>query len=369
MASPRLLQICLSNSWGGLEMTALEIAKSYSTRGIFVRTACPPDSRLHEALNAEKLPTLTLNARSYFDPHCILQLRRSLIQDATTAVILQQLKDIWHARPALLCRPDIELIGFAHIFLSVQKKDFLHGWLYHRMNTLICLTGLQKKNFATALPIAEDRIVIIPNSVDLRAFSPANRDTEMRRILGAENEKQILIGVIGRLDEMKGQLEMVAAARPLRDAGLDFKVALIGEETLNLVGTKARLQSMIREYSLENTVHLAGYRSDIPRVIASLDILAMPSYAETFGRVLLEAMASGTPTIATAAGGVPDIIDDGQTGLLVPPRDSQALADAITRYLNEPGLRDKIRALALEKARTIYSLERVQKQMDDVLLR
>ncbi len=377
MKIPRLLQICLSSSWGGLEMAALETAQGYARKGVFVRTVCPPDSPLLQRLKNADLPFSETQARRYFDPLCVTRLRSMIKTDSITTIILHQLADIWHARPALVGLEGTRLVGFAHIFLSVTKHDLLHQWLYQRMDALICLTKTQKENFAHALTIPSERIVVIPNGVDFNLFSPSKRSDETRKSLGASGADQVLIGVIGRLDQMKGQLEMVEAANILRDqmaAGrpsheeLPFRIALIGEDTLNLQGTRAKLEARLRELQLENIVCLPGFRQDIPEVIASLDVLAMPSYAETFGRVLIEAMASHTPVVASASGGVPEIIEDGVNGLLVPPRDAKALAAALLRYISNSELRNQIRHHAWATVQSRYNVEDVQTQMDAVLI-
>jgi glycosyltransferase involved in cell wall biosynthesis len=367
MTKPRLLQLCLSSSWGGLEMAAFELAQSYTARGIFLRTVCPSGSRLEEKLTTEKLPLLALRSRKYFDPSCILSLRKTFAEDETTTVILQQLKDIWHARPALIGYKNIRLTGFAHIFLSVTKNDLLHAWLYRRMNSLICLTDIQKDNFAKCLPLSRERIEVIPNGVDTQRFRPELRSDEVRRSLGATGDEP-LIGVIGRLDELKGQVETVEAAAVLKNEGLRFKIALIGEDTLNQQGTRKKLETLIRVHQLEDCVLLAGFRKDIPAIVASLDILAMPSWAETFGRVLIEAMACRVPLVATAAGGVPDIVTDGVDGLLAPPRNSRALATAFRRLLTDAAFARRTAEAGYKKAQTVYDLVHVQARIDSVLL-
>ncbi|MCM2283120.1 MAG: glycosyltransferase family 4 protein [Bdellovibrionaceae bacterium] len=347
-------------------MAAFELARDMHSRGFQILTACPLDSRLGDKMREARLGHIAIDARKYVDPAAVLRLRRAIREHQISNVVLHQLRDLWHIRPALIGFDHIRLAGFAHIFLSVKKKGVGHQWLYERMDDLICLTEIQKRNFAAHLPVPEERIHIVPNPVDMSVFRPERRSQAVRESLGARSG-DILIGVIGRLDQAKGQMETVEAARVLVDAGLPVKIALVGEETLNLKGTQARLEQRIHALKLETVVRLTGYRSDTADIIASLDILAMPSWAETFGRVLLEAMASRTAIVATNAGGVPDIIQDGVDGLLVPPQMSVPLAEALRRLVVDTDLRARLAEAGYQRARRMYELGLVRAQLDALL--
>jgi len=109
-----------------------------------------------------------------------------------------------------------------------------------------------------------------------------------------------------------------------------------------------------------------GPRNDVPALMAAMDVLAVPSLNEGMGRVLLEAGASGTPVVASRAGGIPDIVDDGETGLLVPPRDAHALAEAIIELIATPERRHWMGATARAKIAPQYSLENMVRQIETV---
>jgi glycosyltransferase involved in cell wall biosynthesis len=361
-----LMQVCLSRAWGGLEMAAHELARDYTKRGHVVTSVVPHASRLAGILKNDSLPVIEVESQKYFSPSTSRAIRRAVRSTGAKTVLMHQLPDIWLVVPALLGL-HVRLLGFAHMFLSHSKKDLLHSALYKRVEKIICLTRVQKKNFLEILPIKEEQIAIVPNGVDTRKFSPSNRSDIVRKGLGASEE--LLIGVIGRLDKLKGQLELVEAARILKQKDLKFKIAIVGEETANEGGIRSALVKKIEQNQLQNFVRLAGFRLEIPEIVASLDILIMPSWAETFGRVVIEAMASGTPVIATNAGGVPDIITDGSDGLLVPPQNPEAIAKAIETLLLNPQMRETFRINGLKKAREVYDIKLVQNQLDELILR
>ncbi len=347
-------------------MAAHELARDYTKRGHTVTSVVPKGSRLAGILQNDSLPVIEVESQKYFSPSTSIAIRKAVRASRAKTVVMHQLPDIWLVVPALVGL-QVRLIGFAHMFLSHSKKDLLHSALYKRVEKIICLTNVQKKNFLKVLPINELQIAVVPNGVDTKKFSASNRSEIVRKSLGASDE--ILIGVVGRLDKLKGQIELVEAARILKQKDLRFKIAIIGEETANEGGVRSALVKKIEQNQLQNIVRLAGFRLEIPEIIASLDILVMPSWAETFGRVVIEAMASGTPVIATNAGGVPDIITDGSDGLLVPPQDPEALAKAIDTLLLNPQMRETFRGNGLKKAREIYDIHLVQKKLDELILR
>jgi glycosyltransferase involved in cell wall biosynthesis len=109
-------------------------------------------------------------------------------------------------------------------------------------------------------------------------------------------------------------------------------------------------------------VHFLGWRDDIPEILRASDIFVLPSLKEAFGMVVLEAMASGVPVIATASGGVPDIIEDGRTGYLVPPADSSAIHDAILNILRNPQQKADITKAALKRVAEHFNARRMAKE-------
>ena len=119
------------------------------------------------------------------------------------------------------------------------------------------------------------------------------------------------------------------------------------------------LERQIRDLGLERHVLLAGFRTDVIGLQKSFDLFVMSSVTEGLGSAMLDAMACGTPVVATRAGGIPEAIEDGVHGLLVPPHDDEALAQAIVRLLKDEPLRRQLAAAAEERVRREFSVERM----------
>lgn len=191
---------------------------------------------------------------------------------------------------------------------------------------------------------------VIFSGIDTAPYGAAiARRGETRAALGVAPEDW-LVGGVGRLERVKGFTHLVAAAAKVRERMPNVRFALAGQGN-----EEAALRRQAAP--LGDTFCFLGLRHDIPELMAAFDILAVPSINEGMGRVLLEAGAAGTPCVGSAVGGIPDIIDDGETGLLAPPGDADALAKAIVELLHAPERLRLMGDAARAKVAPHYSLE------------
>jgi glycosyltransferase involved in cell wall biosynthesis len=186
----------------------------------------------------------------------------------------------------------------------------------------------------------ETPIGIWSRGMNTDRFRPARRDLAWRRGLGI-GDTDIALGFLGRLVKEKGLDIFAAVSRELQARGVPHKVLVVG-------------QGPARDWFASQVPQavFAGFQSgdDLGRAVASMDVFFNPSVTETFGNVTLEAMAAGVPVVAARATGAIDLVDEGVTGYLVPPRDVSAYADAIQRIVAEPALRDSLGAAGHAKA-------------------
>ena len=173
---------------------------------------------------------------------------------------------------------------------------------------------------------------------------------------------------------LQGYEELMAAAKGLVGRGYDVKVVLVGDDIYRHSRSyKERLLSLVGSAGLRDRVIFTGFREDIPELLASFDIFVLPSRSEGFGRVNLEAMAMARPVISTNIGGIPEIVLDGITGILVPPGDSEALSRAITVLLDDPHLRERMGREGRRRVEKHFSLQthvrRIQEIYDGILER
>lgn len=176
------------------------------------------------------------------------------------------------------------------------------------------------------------------------------------------------IGVVARLAPQKGHRVLFDALPAIQAAVPNVHARLIGHEELSTV---AELKAAAAERGVDHLVTFEGFRADVAQVMADLDVFVLPSLWEGFGLVLLEAMAAGRPVVASAVGPIPEIVVDGVTGLLAPPGDPAALAEAVTRLLRDPELAAAFgragRARAERELRLDTMVERTEALYDELL--
>jgi glycosyltransferase involved in cell wall biosynthesis len=199
------------------------------------------------------------------------------------------------------------------------------------------------------------KVKVIYNGVDVNTFSP-NVDGKIIRDELEISSDEILIGMVGRIGEGKGHKYFLEAAQKLTEFCKNCRFMVVGDTIFNeKLLTKNNFVKYCEKLGISSHVIFTGHRSDIPHIMASLDVLTLATEAEPFGRVLIEAMAAGKPVIATNAGGVPEIVLDGQTGILVPPRDSHALAAAMLTLVRDSKLRRKMGECGRKRAEINFS--------------
>ncbi len=346
-------------------MVALEMAEYFGAEQL--KTCVTSDSILKQKLSEKSLPALEMPGKKKSYLRRAIALRRIFKNNTVDVVLVQQLHDIWYLRMALLGMKQPKVIGLSHTFVGLSKKDPLHRWTYQMVDQLVCMTQIHKQNLLERLPVNEKQLKVIPNAVNTERFHPKNASTILRKSWISDPD-DVLIGLVGRLDGGKGQDDLLQAAVILRDKNItNFRIVLVGEDTLNNQGTGQKLRQFVKENHLHKWVIFAGFRKDVPQVMASLDVLVMASHAETFGRVIIEGMASRVPVVATSAGGVSDIIDDQVNGMLVPSHDPEALAEALSDLILKPELRTQIAAAGFEKAQRVYSENVVLPQVFQVI--
>jgi glycosyltransferase involved in cell wall biosynthesis len=175
------------------------------------------------------------------------------------------------------------------------------------------------------------KVVVIPNGLDLAEWDERCYSREAVRREWKLGEGDTAIGVIGHLSAVKGHADLIEAAAALaRDRG-GVRLFVVGDGPL-----RASLESQVAALGLTGRVVFTGVRADVARLLAMLDVVVVPSHTEGMSNALLEAMAMARPVIATAVDGNLDVVRDGVTGLLVPPRDPAALAAALLRLVDAP---------------------------------
>ncbi len=199
-------------------------------------------------------------------------------------------------------------------------------------------------------------IAVIQHGVNPEAFKADHAEGKGVRdelALGAA----FVVGTVGRLDLNKGYIDLLVAAQMLSSEIDTLRILIVGDHP-NPVN-RATLLSEARRLGLQRHVIFAGYRTDVAACMRAMDVLAHPSHTEAFGLVLIEAMAVGTPVVAAKVGGVPEIVQSGRAGILVPPRNPTSIAEAILALYRNPALRARYVQAGMQVVGKRFTSERM----------
>jgi len=324
-------------------MHSLIEAIRMAQRGHVVWLACCTGSRLEEEAEKENLNVFPLGVRSYFHPRLIIQLRRFVLDKAIMVVHCQHSKDLATVVPAVnWAGRKIPVVLSKRVGSYVMKRDPLHRFTYGNVSRVLSISEVIRKNVMATTPMKPERVITVHHGVDTDEFSPATaRRAGVRNEFGVQ-EHEVLTGFVGRFSPGKGHEDFLQAAALLVRHHSHVRFVIVGEASYREQQYESSIRALCGRLNLEGRVLFAGFRPDVPDVMAALDIFAFPSHAESFGAVVVEAMALERPVVSTNCDGVLDIVVDGETGLYVNPGKPHELADAIARLIGDASLRERL---------------------------
>jgi glycosyltransferase involved in cell wall biosynthesis len=325
----KILHVDPERAWGGGEEQVIELTTYLSRAGHRSEVACDAAGELCRRLQEQKLPWLPLRVRSDGDLLAAWRLRH-LVRAARYDLVH------FHTARAHALAPWLHGIQVKRVVTRRMdypvKKSIWSRLLYTRsVDAVIAISmGVQTALQAGAVPAEHMRL--IPSGVDMNRFSSAPQTREQLRLRYGFSEHEIVILSVGALVERKGHLTLLSAVRHLRNQGTQLRYLVCGDGPL-----RTALASEAHKLGVAENVVFAGFCDDIPAHLAAVDLFVHIPRWEGLGVAVIEALAAGLPVVASGVGGIPELIKDGVTGLLVPPQDSVAVARALQRLINDPG--------------------------------
>lgn len=352
----KILQILPSLQVGGVERGVIDIVRGLKQRG-------------HESVVISSGGELVAELQKMGITHYEFPVhKKSLFSLGLVGRIVEVIRrervDIVHARsrvPAWLawfaaCRARVPFVTTCHGYYSVHPFSSIMGW----GQRVIAISQVIGRHMIDDFGVSPERIRLIHRGVDLSQFS-----FRPKVITGPKNTAKTPFRIlnVGRLSPIKGQLEFLKAIYRLKQELPQIEGRLVGSEGKGKHKYTDEIRKTIRQLGLEKNVKLLGTRRDIPELLQQADLLVLSTLVpEGFGRVVVEAGAVGVPVIATRLGGVLDIIEDGENGLLVAPGDTEGMAQAMFSVLSDRSRAQQFAVKLREKVEKFFTLDRMAEE-------
>ena len=351
--------------WGGGEKWMLAAAVAMRGRGHQVTLVVQPDSELAARGREAGLDVSTVRMGGWLDPRSLVDLALVLRRARVDVICANLDKEIRQARlAALLGGRRVRLV--ARRGSPVPIKDNWHYRLVYTrgVDRLICNAEALVSSVCGGAPwFDRGRVRVIPNGVDVDGLAARAREGDVRAELGLAADA-LVVGCVGEVGSRKGQEHVLAAADALRKQFPAVVWLVVGEgDGVASLTARARSLGLLRDVR----VRFLGFRRDVPAVMAACDVLVLPSRSEGFPNTLLEGMALGLPVAASLADGIPELVVDGETGLLHAVDDAAGFVNDVARLLGDGELRERLGAAGARRAREVFGEERVMGMVEECL--
>ncbi len=349
-AKPRILEFCLSPSQGGLELYVVKITRLLRAQGYLVESMTRKNTFLSATLAGQY--NAVIDYRSFLGTIVVAkQIARFLRSHQIDVIHIHWGHDLL---PAVLAkkwaRQPVHLIYSRQMRITRSKRDPYHSLLYKNVDVLTVITENLLQEARMNLPMDKERIRLLRYGI-----TPAKQVTDCKGFLKGLGlaEGRYTIGCFSRREHAKGQHVLINALRGLDAHGIDFQAVFVGHVMDREYEQK--LHSMVAAFGLESRVRFLDFIHKPLESMACFEVIVLPSYEETFGLVLAEAMTMGIAVMGTNAGGVPEIIEHEVSGLLFAPDDEAELTRGLHHLYDNPKLRSALACRGQQVAMEKYS--------------
>ena len=332
----RILELCLSSGFGGLEMYMAKVAAFLPQSEHQVRVIVKKNSFLDQRFNEMELERDYLDVKFHHFPIMAARKLASYIQKYEIDIIhMHHGKDLFLCVLAKLFSRRGKLVYTRQMNLTHMKKDFYHRFIYKHVDAYIVITQYLYEDAIKYLPIEKKRVQLLYYGVP----APPEEQYDCPAYIEAQGYSAdvVKVAVFGRIEEIKCQHLVVQAVTRLIREGLNVQAALIGHVMDN--NYFEQMQQQIKHDQLEADIRYLGFHKNPTTIMSCFDVIVLATRCETFGLVLPEAMRAGTCVVGTNCGGVPEIIQHNETGLLFMPDDVENLTDQLRRLVTDPDYR------------------------------
>lgn len=344
-SAPRVLHLNTEPTWRGGEQQVLYLLEGLRARGAPSLLVAQPGGPMLERARARGLPARALRMRGEADLLAALQLHH-LLRAGRFEVVhahTSHAHTLAALAAALFGRRRPKVVVSRRVDFSIYRRSFfgLNGLKYcHGVDLYVTVSeAIRQVLLGDGVPA--ERVECVHSGIDVAKIDGApDRREALRAALGVPPD-HALIANVAHMADHKGQRYLVEAMPAILAARPRTVCAIVGDGEL-----RGELEALAARLGVTGQMRFPGFREDVPSLLKALDVFVMPSHMEGLGTSVLDAMAAGAPVVGTRAGGMPESIEDGVTGLLCPVRDAPALAAAVLRLLGDPALGRRLAAAA-----------------------
>ncbi len=345
--------------WGGIESHSVTLASALVGRGHKVLIGCLRGGSVSENAVRAGLSVRDIRVVNSGDVKALWKIIATAKEEDVEIIVANLGKEYWPAAVAA------KILGIKIVFVRHQVD---------RLKKVTCLLIARHVNMVVAVSnavhdalcecdIPDEKITVIHNAADLRRFDPSDADSETARAEFGFAKEDIVIGTAGKLHVGKGVFDLLRAAETIASRYPGLRLMYVGDGP-----ERAALELEASRLLIGGRVIFAGLRTDMERMYAAMDIFVLPSTCrEAFGMVIIEAMAMVRPVIATSIGGIPEIVRDGTNGILVKPGDPAALADAVSRLIDDAALSRRLAAEGRAMVERYYSEDAMGRAFEEMI--
>ncbi len=334
--------------WGGSERFIFDLASGLQAKNLEVMIYGRPGKEFLRRTAAAGLPSIPLYVNFDYDPRPLLKLPPFSGKEIFVAVTPRDLKLL---RLLAFFRPQAKFFWYLGVCFPVDNWEY--RWLLKKESIrLIAACDFLKSEIVSRVPQVTNRISVLPSGVDIPAVdsAAARRKLAEKYRLSPQN---FFLGMFSRLVAGKGHSLVLNALKQVRDKGTNFHLWILG------MGEQEGLEKEVAQLALADCVTIAGYQTDITPWMAGVDAVLLPSEKESFPYAVLEAMALGKTALASKVGGLPEMIQHGVDGVVLPPKEPEAWARCIIELAQNPQRREELGWKAKAKVENRFSQERM----------
>jgi glycosyltransferase involved in cell wall biosynthesis len=363
----RILELCLSLGRGGMELYMARSARELARHHEVLPLIHPEAALLREQLEGAGLAPRTWRVGLWELPLLAAwRLSRLLDAERVDAIHAHVRRELPLAALAKAwSRRKPRLVYTSQMKVSQPKTDAYHAFIYGQVDALLTITAqLRDLTRARLRPAQRDRVRLLYYGAETGRSLDAGERAALRAQHGLR-DGVFTVGLFGQKHHGKGQHLLAEALHRLRRDGVKAQALLVGPETEP--DYVRRVQEQAVALGLEGALHWVGFVPRPQELMQLCDVVVLATKQETFGLVLIEAMNVGVAVVGSDAGGVPEIIDPEETGLLFVPEDAQSLAAQLRRLHDDPALRARLAEAGRRRAAERFSLQRHYEQLEAVL--